>query len=450
MAPGDSRSISAQLVGGSDQDQNGIQWQVKDPSVLDIIGQGPNALVTALKAGTTQIILSHPMSSSTFAISVKVDGSTKALQLSKNNFLMNPGDIQELEASIAGGTTADIASIQWSVRAATGTDSNFLTITGNGALVNLIANSAGQGTVFAVFGTQVAQCDVIVQSNKKMAFQTGTVSGSPGDTFTVGYDYGPATMSITWTLSDTSVASYSDNRATKQVTITLIKEGTATLKATLADGITSDSLSITSRWDRSLTLSQTSINGAPSDGATTVSFTVSPPGTTVSATSDDNSVATVSVNNSSHTITVTPHKEGQASISVWTQDVTVAISCSYSYTTLSANITGSFSNGQSSIRSQQLPDGTLLIANQGGSITLTCTPSQTGATGMAYTWNYQGGNDNGNLSYSAVSENMYTLNYSAGWALIGGSQTVGTLYLVVTHNGTQILSKSWPIMIMWD
>ena len=91
-----------------------------------------------------------------------------------------------------------------------------------------------------------------------------------------------------------------------------------------------------------------------------------------------------------------------------------------------------------------------MIANQGGSITLTCSPSQSGATGIAYTWNYQGENDGGNLTYGTVSDNMYTFNYSAGWALIGGYRTTGTLYLVVTHNGSQILTKSWPIIITWD
>ena len=107
MAPGDSRNISAQLVGGSDQDQSGIQWQVKDTSMLDILGQGPNALVTGLKNGTTQIILSHPLATTTFAISIKVDGSTKALKMSKNNFIATPGDIQELEASVCDGTISD-------------------------------------------------------------------------------------------------------------------------------------------------------------------------------------------------------------------------------------------------------------------------------------------------------------------------------------------------------
>ena len=280
MAPGDSRNVSAQLVGGSDQDQSSIQWQVKDSSILDILGQGPNALITALKNGTTQITLSHSMSSTTFTISVRVDGSTKALQLSKSSFIMTPGDIQELDAAIAQGSLSDMSSITWSVRAGTGTEANFLTITGSGGMVNMIANSAGQGTIFATFGTQIAQCDVIVQPNKKMAFQTGAVSGSPGDSFTVGYDYSPTAMSLSWSISDSSVASYTVDSSAKKVTVTLIKEGTTSLRGTLSDGVTYDTLSITSKWDRSLTLSQTSLYGAPSDGPAVINFTVSPPGTT--------------------------------------------------------------------------------------------------------------------------------------------------------------------------
>jgi hypothetical protein len=449
MAPGDSRNISAQLVGGGEQDQNAIQWQVKDSSVLDILGQGPNALVTALSNGTTQIILSHPLTGSTFTISVRVDGSTKALLLSKNNFIMNPGDIQELDASITNETAADVASIVWSVRAGSGTDSSFLSIIGNGGLVNLIANSHGQGTVMALYGSQVVECEVIVQPNKKMAFQTGVVSGNPGDTFTIGYDYSPATMNVFWTLSDASVASYSDNRVGKKLAITLLKEGTATLRGTLSDGVTSDALCITSKWDRSIVLSQTSIYGAPSDGATAVTFTVSPPGTAVSASSDDTSVATVSVDNASRTITVTPHKEGQASISVSTPDVSASISCSYSYTSLGVNITYSFSSG-SSTKTSGLSSGTIYIANRGGSATLTAAPSSSGATAVTYSWSYVGEDDGGNLTYGTAGENVYAFAYSAPAALIAGSKKTGTLYLTVDHNGTNILSTSWPIYIIWD
>jgi hypothetical protein len=161
-------------------------------------------------------------------------------------------------------------------------------------------------------------------------------------------------------------------------------------------------------------------------------------------------VATVSVNNSTHTITVTPHQEGQATVTASTPDVNTTISCSYSYTSLSANVSASFSSGQSGMRSGQAPNGTLIIANRGGSITLTASPSQGGATGIAYSWNYQGENDGGQLSYGVVGDNMYTFNYSAGWSLFGGYRTAGTLYLVVTHNGTQIFSTSWPLVITWD
>ena len=444
MAPGDSRNISAQLVGGSDQDQNGIQWQVKDSSILDILGQGPNALVTGLSAGTTQITLSHPLSATTFTISVKVDGSSKALALSKNNFIMIPGDIQELEAAVAGGSSSDMASIMWSVRAATGTDSNFITTTGSGSMITIIANSPGQGTVFAVFGSQIAQCDVIVQPNKKMAFQTGIVSGSPGDSFTVAYDYSPATMSIFWTISDSSVASYANDPVAKKVSITLVKEGTATLRGTLSDGVTSDTLSITSKWDRTLTLSQTGINGAPSDAPTVVDFIVSPPGTPVSVSSDNPSVATASVNNITHKITVTPHEEGQADISAQTAYSSESISCSYSYTSLGVNITYAFNGSHSGLSGQ-----TMTIQNQGGSAAITVLPSQSGATGMGYTWTYQGDNDSGKLSFGTVSENVFAFNNSGGWALIGGHRTTGTLYLTVTHNGQNLLSTSWQINICW-
>jgi hypothetical protein len=444
MAPGDSRNVSAQLVGGSDQDQSGIQWQVKDASILDILGQGPNALITALKNGTTQIVLGHPLSNTTFTISVRVDGSTKSLALSKNNFIMTPGDVQELEAAIADGSTSEMASIMWSVRAATGTDSNFLTVTGNGRMVSIIANSPGQGTVFAVFGTQIAQCDVIVQSNKKMAFQTGIVSGSPGDNFVVAYDYSPASMSIFWTISDAGVATYTNDPAAKKLTITLSKEGTATLRGTLSDGVTSDSLSMTSKWDKTLTLSQSSINGTPSDAPTTLDFTVSPPGTPVSVSSDNPSVATASVNNVTHTITVTPHQEGQANISAQTVYVSESIACAYSYTSLGVNITYDISGSHSGLSGR-----TITTSNHSGNAIITATPSKSGATGMAYTWSYQGDNDGGNLSAGTVSENVFAFHNSGGWVLISGHRQTGTLYLTVTHNGQNILSTSWEIDIEW-
>jgi hypothetical protein len=69
---------------------------------------------------------------------------------------------------------------------------------------------------------------------------------------------------------------------------------------------------------------------------------------------------------------------------------------------------------------------------------------------MSYSWNYQGENDSGKLSYGTVSENVYTFNNSGGWALFGGTRQTGTLYLNVTHNGTNILSTSWPVWIAWD
>jgi hypothetical protein len=68
---------------------------------------------------------------------------------------------------------------------------------------------------------------------------------------------------------------------------------------------------------------------------------------------------------------------------------------------------------------------------------------------MGYTWNYQGDNDDGKLSYGTVAENVYAFQNSGGWVLISGHRQTGTLYLTVTHNGQTIFSTSWEVDIEW-
>jgi hypothetical protein len=191
------------------------------------------------------------------------------------------------------------------------------------------------------------------------------------------------------------------------------------------------------------------VYGAPSDNPTVINFTVSPPGTPVSVSSDNTAVATASVDNTLHTITITPHQEGQADINATTPDVSATIGCSYSYTSLGANITYSFSGPQS-----QLYNGRLLISLANGSVTITASPSQSGATGMSYSWNYQGSNNNGELSYGTVGDNVFAFQNSlpanVAINISRVAMQAGTLYLTVSHNGTSILSTSWPIYIIWN
>ena len=61
---------------------------------------------------------------------------------------------------------------------------------------------------------------------------------------------------------------------------------------------------------------------------------------------------------------------------------------------------------------------------------------------MVYTWNYQGDNDSGKLSYGTVSANIYTFNNSGGWALIGGSRQTGTLYLMLLSAKSECTSAT--------
>ena len=95
-------------------------------------------------------------------------------------------------------------------------------------------------------------------------------------------------------------------------------------------------------------------------------------------------------------------------------------------------------------------NGAIYVANQGGSVTLTASPSESGATGMSYSWNYIGGDDGGNLSSGTVGEAVFGFTNNAPWALIAGSRKEGTLYLSAKHNQETVLSASWPVYIVWD
>ena len=72
---------------------------------------------------------------------------------------------------------------------------------------------------------------------------------------------------------------------------------------------------------------------------------------------------------------------------------------------------------------------------------------------MSYSWNYQGSNNNGTLSYGAISENVFVFNNSQTNSIANGISGIcmqaGTLYLTVSHNGTNILTTSWPIWIWY-
>lgn len=165
--------------------------------------------------------------------------------------------------------------------------------------------------------------------------------------------------------------------------------------------------------------------------------------------SDNRSVATASVDNAAHTITVIPYQEGEANISVSTPDVAEVIACNYSYTSFGVNVTYSFSGGKLGLHSQ-LYNGGILIASFGDSVKITASPSVGGATGMVYAWSYSGDNIGGNLVYSTVGENVLTITNNGPLSFWEGTRQTGTLYLNVTHNGTPILSTSWPIYVLWD
>ena len=60
LQPGNSTTISSSLYGGSVADMEFFEWKIKDDSVADIAYSRNNCVITAKKAGSTQVVCSHP------------------------------------------------------------------------------------------------------------------------------------------------------------------------------------------------------------------------------------------------------------------------------------------------------------------------------------------------------------------------------------------------------
>lgn len=56
----DARTITADLVGGTDGDKRNFSWSVADPTVASLLSSNDEAQVKALKEGVTQLVVRHP------------------------------------------------------------------------------------------------------------------------------------------------------------------------------------------------------------------------------------------------------------------------------------------------------------------------------------------------------------------------------------------------------
>lgn len=306
MAPSEEIIMNCELVNGSKTDQNNIVWIAFDPSIVNVFGSGRSVIITAKRAGQTQIIITHSLSPKNVAINVKINEGTQSIYLSKTNLSLAINDQYEISAHVATNVPdPDWQTVVWDTTTPVN-EAPVISILGSGQTISIIALSAGQTRLRATTQNgSMAYCDIVVNATKKFYFSQNLLYIQPTENKTIGFVLSPINEPMDWFLTNSSIASFSYDLSTKLLYISGLQEGLTTLIGQSNSGELYDFCEIVCEYNRTFELATYSIVAEPT-GPVTISYTMNPYSDPISAISNNPNVATVTIDKNAHTITVTP------------------------------------------------------------------------------------------------------------------------------------------------
>lgn len=264
-----------------------ISWSSEDVSICSISSSG---VITAKAIGNTMITGSITYKGSTYSSSCNVIVGEPKVTLSKTSLSMYVTDTQSIIASVVavdGNSVQDASSdITWIT-----SNSSVATVSSNGAVKAVGVGSATITAKYYFCGVYYpATCKVTVTSKPDISLSKSSLSLYIGDTSTLSATVTPSGQTVSWSSSDTSVATVSNGK------ITAISNGTATITASFKyNGVTYSTKCSVTVVKPSITFDVTSKSIYQGD-AFYIYETVKPSGQTVTWTSSDTSVASVSSN----------------------------------------------------------------------------------------------------------------------------------------------------------
>ena len=248
MEVGESKTIEALLTGAgiSPADSYDISWVSSDPKTVLVLQSGEgkalgkNAYITANRAGTAVITVSHPKCLYDLSIWVLVPEREEAtLTLDQTYIEMNKSDgAVTVIAKLSNAKDGDESGITWTAPKVGGV--NIITVSkAKGKTCNIVPRNTGSTTLRAQLPNgNYADCIVTVLSDAEIVLETKTVHVNPGFSETVCYTVTPDSASINWVKMMNgvqSVASPSDffdfavNESSRTITITGKALGTGLL-----------------------------------------------------------------------------------------------------------------------------------------------------------------------------------------------------------------------------
>ena len=291
---GDSVSLSAS---GSD---GPFTWSSSNPSVASV----ENGAVTAVGKGSATITVTSNGSAATCAVTVQ----DYSISLNESELNLFAGESKTLSVS---GVPAG-SNMTWS-------SSNSGVAAINGGTVTAVSNGSSTITVqVSIEGRSFSDSCVVNVTSGGISLSKTNVELFPGGSETISATTTPGGRSVTWSSSDTSVATVSGGR------ITAVSAGSTTIEARFSYGgkIYSQHCNVHVS-SASVTLSHSAVSLSPNKSTQIIAYTT-PDGQPVSWSSADPNIAIVE----NGTITAVNSGQTEITVSFTVQGVTFSDSCS--------------------------------------------------------------------------------------------------------------------------
>ncbi len=248
METGESKTLEALLSGSgiTAVDSYGISWTSSDLNVVSVLqtgegtSLGKNAYITAHRAGTAVITVSHPKCLYDLSIWVLVPEKEEAtITLDQTYVEMNKSDgAVAVTAKLSHAKEGDENSITWTAPKVGGV--NIITVSkSKGKTCNIVPRNTGSTTLRAQLPNgNYADCIVTVLSDAEIVLETKTIHVNPGFSETVSYTVTPESASINWVKmmngsqsmsSPTEFFDFAVNESSRTITVTGKAVGTGLL-----------------------------------------------------------------------------------------------------------------------------------------------------------------------------------------------------------------------------
>lgn len=431
---GETLLLSASLVGGTDIENEQMQWRIVDTTMGRLVSAGTTALLECYRDGQTQIQISHPEAESTYIIDLLVAPDTTRLTLSSYILEMRINEYEEIAAILENeNTPTAIDGLVWQMVVPDG-ETAIAEIIGTGEKVTINALRVGTQYLAAMLpnGSR-AYCQIKISEEASLHVSQQDVRLRPGQTWLISYENTPDTDAVDIMNSNPQAVNVIHDIEDKKITIIAVEEGTATVALTT----TSKAKSVVYcqvAWPKEIVIESPYLQIAP--GTTEViKYSVSPPGTNVSIRSTDTTIATATCNQTDKEISVTGLKEGSVSVEViGTNGITEYLFMDYVIQDWSVKLIGF--NVTSPYKTRQGIFGNEIWVGDGGILGIRVVPL---TPGLVYTVSFipSGGMDEGRITFSMLPDGITcNIAYVPAWTLKTDWHVYGVMTITTTQPST--------------